>query len=90
MDQERPKTELLVLELRTVTAELGVAIRQSQNTGREGPAQSLTATQARLLKQLMRANSRLQRRIDEVLDPQQRKKLDTFKRSGEVTVGEGN
>src|SRR5882724_5249600 len=90
MDQERPKTELLVLELRTVTAELGVASRQSQNTGREGPAQSLTATQARLLKQLMRANSRLQRRIDEVLDPQQRKKLDTFKHSGEVTVGEGN
>jgi hypothetical protein len=38
----------------------------------------------------MRANSRLQRRIDEVLDPQQRKKLETFKRSGEVTVGEGN
>jgi len=90
MDQGRPKIELLVLELRTVTAELGLAVRQSQNTDNEGPAQSLMATQARLFRQLMRANSRLQRRIDEVLDPQQRKKLDTFKRSGEVTVGEGN
>ena len=90
MDQGRPKIELLVLELRTVTAELGLAVRQSQNTDNEGPAQSLMATQARLFRQLMRAHSRLQRRIDEVLDPQQRKKLDTFKRSGEVTVGEGN
>jgi hypothetical protein len=38
----------------------------------------------------MRANLRLQRRIDEVLDSQQRKKLDAFKRTSEVTVGEGN
>jgi hypothetical protein len=90
MDQERPKTEFLVLELRTISAALGVAIHQSQNTDNEGHAQSLAATQARLLKQLMRANSRLQRRIDAVLDSQQRKKLETFKRSGEVTVGEGN
>jgi hypothetical protein len=90
MDQERAKTEQLVLELRTVSAELGVAIRESQNTDDEGPAQSLAATQARLLKQLMRANSRLQRKIDAVLDPQQRKKLDTFKRLDKVTVGEGN
>jgi hypothetical protein len=90
MDQERPKTEFLVLELRTVSAELGVAIQQSQNTDNEGHAQSLAAKKARLLKQLMRANSRLQRRIDAVLDSQQRKKLETFKRMGEVTVGEGN
>ena len=80
MDQERPKTEVLMLELRTVSAELGVAIRQSQNDDNEGAAQKLAATQARLLKQLMRANLRLQRRIDEVLDPPQRKKLDAFKR----------
>ena len=90
MEQERPKTEVLMLELRTVSAELGVAIRQSQNNDNEGAAQKLAATQARLLKQLMRANLRLQRRIDEVLDPQQRKKLDAFKRTGEVTIGEGN
>jgi hypothetical protein len=38
----------------------------------------------------MSANSRLQRRINDVLDPQQRKKLDSFKRAGEVTVEEGN
>jgi hypothetical protein len=90
MDQERPKTEVLMFELRTVSAELGVAIRQSQNNDNEGAAQKLAVTQARLLKQLMRANLRLQRRIDEVLDPQQRKKLDAFKRTGEVTVGKGN
>jgi hypothetical protein len=90
MDQERPKTEVLMLELRTVSAELGVAIRQSPNNDNEGAAQKLAITQARLLEQLMMANLRLQRRIDEVLDPQQRKKLDAFKRTGEATVGEGN
>jgi len=90
MNQERPKTEVLMLELRTVSAELGVAIRQSQNNDKEGAAQKLAATQARLLKQLMRTNLRLQRRIDEVLDSPQRKKLDAFKRTGEVTVGDGN
>jgi hypothetical protein len=90
MDQERPKTEVLMLELRTVSAELGVAIRQSRNNDNEGAAQKLAATQERLLKQLMRANLRLQRRIDEMLDSQQRKKLDAFKRTSEVTVGEGN
>ena len=90
MDQERPTTEPLMLELRTVSAELGVAIRQSQNNDNKGTAQELAARQAWLLKQLMRTNLRLQRRIDEVLDPQQRKKLDAFKRTGEVTVEEGN
>jgi hypothetical protein len=90
MDEERPKTEPLMLKLQTVSAELGTAIRQRQNSDDEGVAQSLAATQTRLLKQLMRANSRLQRRIDDVLNPQQRKKLDALKHTGEVTVGEGN
>jgi hypothetical protein len=90
MDRERPKTEPLMLELRTITAELGVAVRQSQSNDNEGVAQSLAATQTRLLEQLMKANSRLQRRIDDLLDPQQRKRLDAFKRTGEVRVGEGN
>jgi hypothetical protein len=60
------------------------------NNDNEGAAQKLAATQARLLKQLMRTNLRLQRRIDEVLDSQQRKKLDALRRTSEVTVGEGN
>jgi hypothetical protein len=90
MDEERPKTEPLMLKLRTVSAEMAVAIEQSQSNDNEGAAQKLAATQARLLKRLMMANSRLQRRIDKVLDQQQRKKLDAFKRTGEVTVGEGN
>jgi hypothetical protein len=90
MDRERPKTEPLMLELRTISVELGVAIEQRQSNGNEGTAQQLAATQARLLKKLMIANSRLQRQIDDVLNPQQREKLDAFKRAGELTVGEGN
>jgi hypothetical protein len=90
MDQERPRTQPLMLELQTVSAELGVAIRQNQSNDNEGVAQSLAGTQARLLKQLMRANSRLQRRIDDVLDPQQRKKLDAFRRKAEVSLEHGN
>jgi Spy/CpxP family protein refolding chaperone len=90
MDRERPTTEPLMDELRTASAELGVAIQQSQKNENEGTAQRLAAKQARLLKQLMSANSRLQRRINDVLDPQQRRKLDSFKRTSEVTVVEGN
>jgi hypothetical protein len=92
MDQERPTTEALMHELRTISGELGAALQQSQNNENEGTPQrqKLAATQARLLKQLMRANSRLQRRINDVLDPQQRKKLDSFKRTSDVTVAEGN
>jgi Spy/CpxP family protein refolding chaperone len=90
MDQERPRTQPLMLELRTVSAELGVAIRQNQSDDNERVAQGLAATQARLLKQLMRANSRLQRRIDDVLEPQQRKKLDVFRRKAEVSLVHGN
>jgi Spy/CpxP family protein refolding chaperone len=90
MDQERPTTEPLIHELRTVGGELCAAIQQSQNHQNEGTAQRLAARQARLLKQLMRANFRLQRRINDVLDSQQRKKLDSFKRTSEVMVGEGN
>jgi len=90
MDRERPTTEPLMDELRTIRAELRVAIQQSQNTENEGTAQTLAARQARVLKQLMKANSRLQQRINDVLDPQPRKKLDSFKRTSEVTVAEGN
>jgi hypothetical protein len=92
MDRERPTTEPLMHELRTISGELGAAIQQGQNNENQGTPQRqrLAATQARLLKQLIRANSHLQRRINDVLDPQQRKKLDSFKRTSEVTVGEGN
>ena len=90
MDRERSTTEALMHELRTASGELGAAIQQSQNNENEGAAQRLAAKQALLLKQLMRANSRLQRKINDVLDPKQRKKLDSFKRTTEVTVGEGN
>jgi Spy/CpxP family protein refolding chaperone len=90
MDRERPTTEPLMHELRTISGELGASVQQRQNNENEGAAQRLAAKQALLLKQLMRANSRLQRKINDVLDPKQRKKLDSFKRMSEVTVGEGN
>jgi hypothetical protein len=90
MDRERPTTEPLMDELRTISAELGVAIQLGHKNENEGTAQRLTARQARLLKQLMSANSRLQRRINDVLDAQQRKKLDSFKRTRQVTVVDGN
>ena len=90
MDRERHTTEPLMAELRTISAELGVAIQQSRNNENEGTAQRLAVKQARLLKQLMSANSRLQRRINDVLDPQQRRKLDSFRRASEVTVVEDN
>jgi Spy/CpxP family protein refolding chaperone len=90
MDRERPTTEPLMDELRTISAELRAVIQQSQNTENEGTAQSLVARQARVLKQLIKANSRLQQRINDVLDPQQRKKLDFFKRTSEVTAVDGN
>ena len=90
MDHERPTTEPLMDELRTIRAELRVAIQQSQNTENEGTTQTLAARQARVLKQLMKGNSRLQQRINDVLDRQQRKKLDFFKRMSEVTAVDGN
>ena len=79
-------------ELRMISGELGDVIQKSQNNENQGnpQRQRLAATQARLLKQLIRANSHLQRRINDVLDPQQRKKLGSFKRTSEVTVGEGD
>lgn len=90
MDRERPTTEPLMDALRIVSAELGVAIRQNQSNDNEAVAQSLAATQARLLKQLMMANSRLQRRIDDVLGSQQRKKLDALRHTAEVSVVHGS
>jgi hypothetical protein len=90
MDQERVATEPLMVELRATSGEIGAANQQRQNNHNEGGAQRLAAKQARLLNQLMSANSHLQRRINDVLDPQQRKKLDSFKRTSAVTVREGN
>ena len=82
--------ETLMQEVRTISGELRAAIQQSQNDDNAGVAQRLAAKQALLLKQLMSANSHLQRRINDVLDSRQRKKLDSFRRISEVTVGEGN
>jgi len=90
MDQARPATEQLMHELRTINGALRAAIQQRQNNENEEAAQRLAARQARLLKQLIKANLRLQQRINDVLDPRQRKKLDSFRRTSEVTAREGN
>lgn len=89
IEQAAPTTQRLMLELRTTSGE-SAAIQQRQNNDNEEDPQRLAATQARLLTRLMRVNSRLQKRINEVLDSRQRKKLDSFRRTSEVTVGNGN
>jgi len=86
IERARPTTERLMLELQTINGERA-AIQQRQNNDNEGAPQRLATTQARLLKQLMRANGRLQKRINDVLNPQQRKKFESFRRTTEVTVG---
>jgi Spy/CpxP family protein refolding chaperone len=90
MDQERPTTEPLMHELRIISAELSYVTQKKPNGENEASAQRLAARQAHLIKQLVRANLRLQQRISNVLDPRQRKKLDYFRRASEVTVSEGN
>jgi hypothetical protein len=89
IEQARPTTERLMLELQTTNGERA-AIQQRQNNDNEGAPERLAATQARFLKQLMRANWRLQKRINDVFNPRQRKKLESFRRTSEVTVGEAN
>jgi hypothetical protein len=86
IEQARPTTERLMLELQRINGERA-ASQQRQNYDNEEDPQRLAATQARLLTQLMRANWRLQKRISDVLDPRQRKKLESFRRTSEVTVG---
>jgi hypothetical protein len=89
IEQARPTMQRLMLELQTINGKRA-ASQQRQNNDNEGAPQRLAATQARLLTQLMRANWRLRERIDEVLNSRQRKKLDSFRRTSEVTVGKGN
>jgi len=89
IEQARPTTQRLMLELQTINGERA-ASQQWQNNDNEGAPQRLAATQARLLTELMRADWDLQKRINEVLNSRQRKKLDSFRRTSEVTVGKRN
>ena len=90
LDQEQPTTEPLVHELQIISPELNGATQERTNRENEESAQRLAARQARLLKQRVRANSRLQQRINKVLDPRQWKKLNYFRRAREATVSEGS
>lgn len=90
MDKERPAEERLMHQLQTTSSELGAAIQQRQNNKNEGATRRLAARQRHLLKQLMRSNARIRQRINRVLSPRQRKKLDSFTWTSEVMVGEEN
>jgi hypothetical protein len=65
IEQARPTTQRLMLELQTINGERA-ASQQRQNNDNEGAPQRLAATQARLLTDLMRADWDLQKRINEV------------------------
>jgi hypothetical protein len=86
IEKARPTAERLMLELRAINRER-TASQQGQNNDTEGDPPRLAASQTRLLKQLMRANWSLQKRINDVLNPRQRKKLESMRRMSEVTVG---
>jgi hypothetical protein len=90
MDRERPTEERLMHELQTTGSELRAAIQQTQNNKNEEATLRLAVRQRQLLKQLMRSNSRLRQRINRVLSPPQRKRLDSFRWTSEVMVEEGN
>jgi hypothetical protein len=90
MDQERPIEEPLMHELQATSSELGSAIQQRRNSNSERAIHRLSAMQVQLLEQLMTSNSRLRQHINGILSSRQRKRLDTFIRTTEVTVGEGN
>jgi len=89
MDRERPTTEPLMRELETVSKQLSVVQHDQENQDKEA-AHRLAVEQTRLLRQLMKVNSRLRQDINNVLDPSQRKKLNALERSNEVSVREGN
>jgi hypothetical protein len=90
MDQERPIEEPLMHELQATNSELDSAIQQRRNSNSERAIQRLSAMQVKLLEQLMKSNSRLRQHINGMLSSRQRKRLDTFIRTTEVAVGEGN
>lgn len=90
MDQERPTEEPLMHALETTSSELGSAIQQRRNNHSDQAIQRLSAVQTKLLEQLMTCNSRLRQHINGILSLRQRKRLDTFIRTTDVTVGEGN
>ena len=86
-DQERPTTEPLIQELRSINGKVH-ALAQSSAPD-EGAVRRLEVVQTRVLKQLMRANSRLQQKINDVLDARQRRKLESLERMNELTIEGG-
>ena len=82
MVQERGNLEPLMAQLRTTREKLLTARTDDPN---EKEVKALAATQAHLVAKLIVANARMQSKIYELLNPEQRKKLDDFKRTSETT-----
>jgi Spy/CpxP family protein refolding chaperone len=84
MSKERTKIEPLVVQLRTTQQELLATKQNGESNGKK--VQSLAQAQAQLLTKLIAANWHLQADLAELLSPEQRQKLDDFKRTREISV----
>jgi len=84
MTEERRNLQPLMAEMRTNKAKLLAATEAGQ--GNEKEVKTLAATQAGMLAKLIVANSRMQEKLYKLLNREQQKKLDDFKRASEPTI----
>lgn len=84
MTEERRNLQPLMAQLQTTREKLLAATGAGQANEKE--VKALAATQAGMLAQLIVANSRMQAKLYKLLNPEQRKKLDDFKRASEPMI----
>jgi len=82
MTEERGNLQPLMAQLRSTREKL-LAATGSAN---DKEVKALAATQANMLAKLIVANSRMQAKLYKLLTPEQRKKLDNFKRTSEPMI----
>jgi hypothetical protein len=85
MSDERRKQDPLLKELQVTRTQLFVANQQAHIDNKE--LHTLARYQGAVVSKLIVANSRMQARIFEVLNGDQKKKLEQFRRANEVTAG---
>ena len=85
MSDERRKQEPLLKELQVSRTQLLVANQQAHIDDKE--LHTLAGFQGAVVSRLIVANSRMQARIYEVLNADQKKKLEQFRRANAVTAG---
>ncbi|HWY68807.1 MAG TPA: Spy/CpxP family protein refolding chaperone [Terriglobales bacterium] len=83
VSEERRTLEPLMAQLQLTNEQL-VAITGQDQTKNEKQVKSLANVQARNLTNLIVANSRLRAKIYQLLNPQQRRRLDEFRKSPEA------